>query len=116
MFCLTCSLISLTRVTARTNPQELRITALLFGSLVARSLVAGGSLTLALRCVLESLRKAPGSKLHAFGCDALAQFRQRLADWPAPQPFMSFAKGLLVIPHLRASHADLLTFLERQAR
>ena len=91
--------------------KELRITALLFGSLIHRGLVSGPTLTLALRFVIESLRKPPGTKLHAFGCDALEQFKSRLVEWPAPLAW--FTQHLAAIPHLRASHPELLAFLAR---
>ncbi len=63
-------------------PQELHITAVLFGSLVRRRLVSGAALATALRCVAEAARSPPGSKLSRFALDALAQFRDELSSWP----------------------------------
>lgn len=62
--------------------QELKITAVLFGSLVQRRLVAGGALATALRCVAEAARSPPGSKLCKFALEALGQFRDELSSWP----------------------------------
>ena len=63
-------------------PQELHITALLFGSLVAHQLVSSITLGIALRYVLDALRKPPGSKMFAFGADALKQFAPIVHMWP----------------------------------
>ena len=50
--------------------KELRITAVLFGQLVQRQLVSNITLGVALRCVLDALRKPFGSKMFAFGSEA----------------------------------------------
>ena len=54
--------------------KELKITGTLFGSLIRHQLVSKLSLGLALRYVLESLKKAPETKLFHFGMWALEQF------------------------------------------
>ena len=89
--------------------KELRITALLFGALVARRLVTGAHLGVALRYVLEALRKPPGTKMFAFGADAAEQFRSRVHEWP---PFCAAA---LQIPHLQLGAPELAALLERAA-
>jgi CCR4-NOT transcription complex subunit 1 len=87
--------------------KELRITALLFGALVARRLVAGAHLGLALRYVLDALRKPPGTKMFAFGADAVEQFRTRVHEWP------QFCAAAVQIPHLHAGAPELAAYLER---
>lgn len=82
----------------RCRPQELKITAVLFGSLVHRRLVSGGALATALRCVAEAARSPPGSKLSKFALEALAQFRDELAAWP------DFCATLLQVPARSPAH------------
>jgi CCR4-NOT transcription complex subunit 1 len=57
--------------------KELRITAVLFGRLIAHQLVLNITLGVALRCVLDALRKPFGTKMFAFGSEALEQFKVR---------------------------------------
>ena len=52
---------------------ELIITGKLFGSLVAEDLVPTQTLGLALRCILEALRRPLQSKMFKFGVLALEQ-------------------------------------------
>lgn len=61
---------------------ELGITGVLFGSLVQHGLVQDANLGVALRYVLDALRKEPSSKLHRFGVTALGCFKDRLREWP----------------------------------
>ena len=55
--------------------KELRITAVLFGQLIFHNLVSNITLGVALRCVLDALRKPQGSKMFAFrvGCSRAIQ-------------------------------------------
>ena len=87
--------------------KELRITALLFGTLIARRLVQGAPLGVALRYVLDELRKQPGTKMFAFGVDAADQFRLRFSEWP------QFCGAALQIPHLASAAPELYAALER---
>ncbi|KAI8097006.1 CCR4-Not complex component, Not1-domain-containing protein [Halteromyces radiatus] len=82
--------------------KELAITSILFGSLIQHQLVSYVPLGIALRCVLDSLRNPPGSKMYNFGTQALAQFQQRLSEWP------QYCAHLLQIPHLQHSNPDLI--------
>lgn len=82
--------------------KELRITAVLFGQLILHNLVSNITLGVALRCVLDALRKPQGSKMFAFGSDALEQFKRRLAEWP------QYCQHLAQIPHLPQAHPDLM--------
>jgi CCR4-NOT transcription complex subunit 1 len=67
---------------ARYPDRELLITGILFGVLVQNQLVTSMALGIALRYVLEALRQPAGSKLFQFGVQALAQFQDRLPEWP----------------------------------
>ena len=87
--------------------KELRITALLFGALVARRLVSGTHLGLALRYVLDALRKPPSTKMFAFGAEAIEQFRMRAHEWP------QFCAAAVQIPHLHVGAPELAAFLDR---
>ncbi|CAK0817390.1 unnamed protein product [Prorocentrum cordatum] len=64
-------------------PQELTITGELFGLLIKNDLVHASNLGLALRCVLEALRRPMHTKMFKFGILALEQFLDRLPVWPA---------------------------------
>ena len=60
--------------------KELHITACLFGGIIEKGLVTYMALGLALRYVLEALRKPFGSKMYYFGIAALDRFKNRLVD------------------------------------
>lgn len=63
-------------------PQELTTTGELFGSLINHDLVHAPNLGLALRCVLEALRRPMHKKFFRFGILALEQFLDKLPVWP----------------------------------
>ena len=78
--------------------KELLLTAQLFGMLIQFQLVSSITLGIALRYVLEALRKDPAQggaaeKMFTFGRVALEQFRTRLAEWP------QYCSHTLQIPH-----------------
>eukprot|EP00218_Dolichomastix_sp_CCMP3274_P016752 CAMPEP_0170132442 /NCGR_PEP_ID=MMETSP0033_2-20121228/245_1 /TAXON_ID=195969 /ORGANISM="Dolichomastix tenuilepis, Strain CCMP3274" /LENGTH=2427 /DNA_ID=CAMNT_0010367803 /DNA_START=38 /DNA_END=7318 /DNA_ORIENTATION=- len=87
--------------------KELRITAALFGSLINHQLLPNLTLGIALRYVLDALRKPVGSKMFVFGSEALEEFKSRLLEWPP------FCQHLIAIPHMRESHPQVVAFLER---
>eukprot|EP00357_Protocruzia_adherens_P000890 CAMPEP_0115022650 /NCGR_PEP_ID=MMETSP0216-20121206/31709_1 /TAXON_ID=223996 /ORGANISM="Protocruzia adherens, Strain Boccale" /LENGTH=1059 /DNA_ID=CAMNT_0002395439 /DNA_START=131 /DNA_END=3307 /DNA_ORIENTATION=- len=60
--------------------KELKITGELFGAIIQNQLVSGITLGIALRYVLDALRR--GGKLFRFGKFALEQFQSRLFEWP----------------------------------
>ena len=73
--------------------KELLVTGRLFGTLIQHQLVSSITLGIALRYVLEALRKDPeqsmnnagvstNQKMFQFGKVALEQFRSRLGEWP----------------------------------
>ncbi|XP_047937913.1 CCR4-NOT transcription complex subunit 1 isoform X1 [Salvia hispanica] len=87
--------------------RQLRIAAVLFGSLIKHQLVTHLTLGIALRAVLDALRKPADSKMFSFGTKALEQFVDRLIEWP------QYCNHILQISHLRAAHSDLVEFIER---
>ena len=91
--------------------KELRITGILFGTLIQHQLVSSITLGIALRYVLEALRKAPvaggSGKMFRFGMYALEQFKQRLYEWP------QYCSHIIQIPHLKQSHAQLVQEIEQ---
>jgi len=62
--------------------KELLITGILFGALIQHQLVSYIPLGIALRYVLEALKKPPSTKMFKFGVVALQQFKSRLYEWP----------------------------------
>ena len=91
--------------------KELRITGILFGLLIKEQLVSSITLGIALRYVLEALRKPPMSspqsgKMFRFGMFALEQFKERLHEWP------QYCSHIVQIPHLRQEYAALLSEIE----
>ena len=91
--------------------KELRITGILFGLLIKEQLVSSITLGIALRYVLEALRKPPtqspqSSKMFRFGMFALEQFKERLNEWP------QYCSHIVQIQHLREGYADLVAEIE----
>ncbi|XP_071726639.1 uncharacterized protein [Rutidosis leptorrhynchoides] len=87
--------------------RQLKLAAVLFGLLIKNQLVTHLTLGIALRAVLDALRKPADSKMFAFGTTALEKFVDRLAEWP------QYCQHILQISHLRATHPELVTFIER---
>ncbi|KAK4801597.1 hypothetical protein SAY86_022084 [Trapa natans] len=87
--------------------RQLQIAAVLFGSVIKHQLVTHIMLGIALRCVLDALRKPADSKMFMFGTKALEQFVDRLIEWP------QYCNHILQISHLRGAHPDVVLFIER---
>jgi hypothetical protein len=91
--------------------KELRITGILFGTLIQHQLVTSLTLGVALRYVLEALRRPPGNgntgKWFRFGMFALEQFKARLHEWP------QYCSHIVQIPHLRQNQPELVAEIER---
>jgi CCR4-NOT transcription complex subunit 1 len=94
--------------------KELRITGILFGALIQEQLVSSITLGIALRYVLEALRKPPSppgtttssGKMFNFGMFALEQFKGRLHEWP------QYCSHIVQIPHLKETRAELVAEIE----
>jgi CCR4-NOT transcription complex subunit 1 len=86
--------------------RELMITSILFGVLIQNQIVTAMALGVALRYVLEALRQPVGSKLFQFGIQALAQFQNRLAEWP------QYCSLVLQIEHLHQTHPEVIHLIQ----
>lgn len=85
---------------------ELRTTAVLFGGIIEQGLVTYMDLGVALRYVLEALKKPPTSKMHNFGITALDRFKNRLKDYP------KYCDHLALIPHFHEFPSSLVAYVE----
>ncbi|XP_026284061.1 CCR4-NOT transcription complex subunit 1 [Frankliniella occidentalis] len=87
--------------------KELHITAQLFGGIVDRELCPNYlAMGLALRSVLEALRKPHGSKMYYFGIAALDRFRGKLKD------YHKYCEHVSAIPHFREFPPHLIEYVE----
>ncbi|GBN33918.1 CCR4-NOT transcription complex subunit 1 [Araneus ventricosus] len=90
--------------------KELQITAQLFGGIVDQNLVSYLSLGLALRYVLESVKKPSNSKMFFFGVTAMDRFKTRLKDYPA------YCQHLTTLPNFHELPQNLIEYIEYGAR
>ncbi|KAI3741197.1 hypothetical protein L1987_58865 [Smallanthus sonchifolius] len=87
--------------------RQLKLAAALFGLLIKNQLVTHLTLGIALRAILDALRKPADSKMFVFGTKALEKFVDRLIEWP------QYCQHILQISHLRGTHPELVAFIER---
>ncbi|XP_007052185.2 PREDICTED: CCR4-NOT transcription complex subunit 1 [Theobroma cacao] len=105
--CMIANLFEEYRFFPKYPERQLKIAAVLFGSVIKQQLVTHLTLGIALRGVLDALRKPADSKMFLFGTKALEQFVDRLIEWP------QYCNHILQISHLRATHSELVAFIER---
>lgn len=86
--------------------KELRITGILFGKLIQEQLVSSITLGIALRYVLEALRKTGNKKMFTFGMYALEQFKDRLHEWP------QYCSHIVQIQGLKDNYQELVNNIE----
>ncbi|XP_047314979.1 CCR4-NOT transcription complex subunit 1-like isoform X3 [Impatiens glandulifera] len=86
---------------------QLKIAAAFYGSLIKHQLLAHLPLGVALRAVLDALRKPADSTMFVFGTKALEQFVDCVIEWP------QYCNHILQISHLRATHSELVALVER---
>lgn len=87
--------------------KELHITAQLFGGIIERGLVSSYmSLGLALKFVLEALRKPHASKMFYFGAAALDRFKSRLKD------YHKYCEHIRTIEHFFEFPPHLIEYVE----
>jgi len=86
--------------------KELLITAQLFGGIIQKGLVKYMPLVVALRFVLEALRKANTSKMYFFGIAALDRFKSKLKDYPL------YCQHLTSIPHFDKFPPHLVEYIK----
>ncbi|XP_063970716.1 CCR4-NOT transcription complex subunit 1-like isoform X2 [Lytechinus pictus] len=85
--------------------RELLITACLFGGVIEQGLVTFMALGMALRYVLEALRKSHNSKMYMFGIAALDKFKLRLKD------FAQYCTHVASIPHFKQFPEHLIEYV-----
>ena len=90
--------------------RELTITAQLFGGIMEHGLVTYMALGVALRYVLEAVRKPHASKMYYFGITALDRFRHRLKEYP------QYCQHLAGIPHFREFPSHLIEYIDSGSR
>lgn len=84
--------------------KELLVTAQLFGGIIEHNLVSNYmALGLALRFVLEALRKPHSTKMYYFGITALDRFKGKLKD------YAKYCEHVAEIPHFREFPPHLIT-------
>lgn len=105
--CIIRNLLDEYRFFPRYPERELRLTASLFGAIIRRGLLEPLTLGLALRLILDSLRKDPSNHMYIFGSVALEQFTSRALQW------RQFCEQLLHSPHLPMTHPDLIKTIEK---
>ena len=86
--------------------KELLTTAQLFGGIIQMGLVKYMPLVVALRYILEALRKPFGSKMYYFGIAALERFKTKLKDYPL------YCQHLTSIPHFHQFPRHLIEYIE----
>ena len=79
---------------------ELRVTGKLFGLLIHHHLITYTLLRLALKHILDAVNSPVGSKMFQFGVFALAQFLDRLSEWPQYTMLLSKIPGLKEYPSI----------------
>ncbi|XP_052744271.1 CCR4-NOT transcription complex subunit 1-like isoform X1 [Bicyclus anynana] len=89
---------------------DLRTNAQLFGGVLARGALPPDAAALALRLVLDALRKPEGSKMFRFGVAALDRFKARLKD------YHKYCEHVRAIPHFRELPPHLVEYVECGAR
>lgn len=91
--------------------KELQITAQLFGGMVERNLVTTYiALGLALRYVLDALRKPEGSKMYFFGITALDRFKSKL------HLYQKYCEHVRSIPHFSEFPPHIIEYVEYGAQ
>ncbi|XP_046333509.2 CCR4-NOT transcription complex subunit 1-like isoform X5 [Haliotis rufescens] len=90
--------------------RELHTTAVLFGGIIEQGIVTYWTLGIALRYILEALRKPYGSKMYYFGIAALDRFKTRLKDYP------QYCQHLAAIQHFQQFPQHLIEFVDFGAR
>ena len=90
--------------------KELQITGILFGSLINQQLVVGPALGIAIKFVIEALKKPHTSPMFRFGVLAVTECRQKLHEMP------NTCTQIVQIPHFKERYPDLVQDLENFAQ
>lgn len=94
------------RVLESESDRNVQLTGIIVGTFIQRQLISSMALGIALRYVLEALRKPTNSPYFRFGILALDQIKGKLAEWPQT------AAQVVRIPHMRERYPDLVRELE----
>ena len=86
--------------------RALHITAMLFGQLIHHQLVSSITLGIALRYVMDALKKPSDSSMFKFGLTAINQFKQQLPGWP------QYCAQVLQLSPVREADPELIAFIE----
>ena len=86
--------------------KELYITAQLFGGIIEQGLVTMVPLGLALRFVLDAVRKPSDTNMYYFGVTALDRFKMRLKDYP------QYCQHITCIDHFKNFPPHLIEWVE----
>nr|QOW64962.1 hypothetical protein [Lymnaea stagnalis] len=90
--------------------RELQITAQLFGGIIEQNIVTYWTLGIALRYILEALRKQPNSNMYLFGVASLERFKTKLKEYP------QYCQHLAQIPHFSQLPPHLIEYVEFGSR
>lgn len=90
--------------------RELQITAQLFGGIIEQNIVTYWTLGIALRYILEALRKPPNTNMYHFGVASLERFKTRLKEYP------QYCLHLAQIPHFNQIPSHLVEFVDYGSR
>ncbi|XP_050435609.1 CCR4-NOT transcription complex subunit 1 isoform X4 [Adelges cooleyi] len=87
--------------------KELITTAHLFGGIIEHGLVTNyRALGLALRFILDALKKTPNSKMYNFGITALERFKHRLKE------YHQYCVHITAIPHFQQFPQHIIEYVE----
>eukprot|EP01060_Flectonema_neradi_P028934 TRINITY_DN3906_c2_g2_i1.p1 TRINITY_DN3906_c2_g2~~TRINITY_DN3906_c2_g2_i1.p1 ORF type:complete len:2253 (+),score=559.38 TRINITY_DN3906_c2_g2_i1:214-6972(+) len=92
--CMVHNLFDEFRFFSRYPPKELKITAELFGGIVAYNVLENTRLATALKYVLQNLARPPHENLKKFAIDALEKFKHRLPEWPQYCTLLKRVQGI----------------------
>lgn len=104
--CMLRSLFDEYRFFCQYPDKELETTSQLFGGIIKEGLVTYMNLGLALRYVLEALKKPNNAKMYYFGITALEKFKTRLKDYP------QYCHHLAALPHFTSLPENLKVYID----
>jgi CCR4-NOT transcription complex subunit 1 len=86
--------------------KELIMTSALFGTLIQQKIISQDFLGTALKYILASLKQDINSNYYKFGVHALAQFKNRLSEWP------KYCACLLQIIQLQQTNPEIIAYIK----
>eukprot|EP00667_Euglena_gracilis_P000258 EG_transcript_258 len=107
--CMVHNLLDEYRFFPKYPEKELHVTARLFGSVIARSLLDPQELGTAMRYVLQALARPANTRMQKFGATALEAYKGRLREWPL------YCSHLQNVPNLSQLVPGIDAFLQPEA-